>query len=112
MEQGQMNTEQFGMQPKHKRFLKTLANRTRFTIVLALKEGPKNVTELTEAIGKQQTTISQNLKRLHECGFVNREKDGKHRIYSLNEETIDPLLELIDRHTEQYCEPLYGDGSP
>lgn len=111
MEQEQVNTEKFGMQPKHERFLKTLANPTRFSIVLALRDSPRNVSELTGLVGKEQTTVSQNLKRLLECGFVSREKDGKHRIYSLNDETIDPLLNLIDRHTEQYCQPLCDGGS-
>ncbi|MDY6777201.1 MAG: metalloregulator ArsR/SmtB family transcription factor [Candidatus Nanohaloarchaea archaeon] len=107
----QHQRERFAMRPKHERFLKTLANGTRFAIVLALRDGPKNVTELTEAVGKDQTTVSQNLKRLLECGFVERRKDGKQRIYSLNEETIDPLLELIDRHTDRYCSALCDGGS-
>ncbi|MDY6769037.1 MAG: metalloregulator ArsR/SmtB family transcription factor [Candidatus Nanohaloarchaea archaeon] len=104
--------ERFAMQPKYRRFLKTLANPTRFAIVLALREGSKNVTELTRVTGKKQTTVSQNLKRLYDCGFVEREKDGKQRIYSLNHPTIDPLLDLIETHTEEYCQPLCeGDAA-
>lgn len=95
--------EQFAMEGKHRRFLKTLANPTRFSIVLALRDGPKNVSELTGVVDREQTTVSQNLKRLYECGFVDRRKDGKRRIYSLNDETIEPLLGLIDEHTEEYC---------
>lgn len=94
-------------------FFNTLANRKRLRILEYLMEGDANVTEITEALDFSQPTVSQNLKRLESCGFVEREKNGKERIYSINEDTIRPLIELIETHTEKYCSGLCdgGDGT-
>ncbi|MFB6193335.1 MAG: ArsR/SmtB family transcription factor [Candidatus Nanohaloarchaea archaeon] len=101
--------QQYAMEGKHRRFLKTLANPTRFSLIMALRDGPKNVTELEQAVGREQSTVSNNLQRLRDCGFVAVEKEGQHRIYRLNDETIEPLLGLIDEHTEQYCRHCMED---
>ncbi|MBR9680453.1 MAG: winged helix-turn-helix transcriptional regulator [Candidatus Altiarchaeota archaeon] len=84
-------------------FLGTLANRTRLKIIKELLKGEKNVGQLTVAIGVDQSTISNNLKRLRDCGFVNAKPNGKQRIYILNRETIEPLIKLIDTHVNKYC---------
>lgn len=84
-------------------FLVTLSNRNRIKILNVLLKGPANVTTLTNQVGVDQSTISNSLKRLRECGFVTVEPDGKERIYRLNKDTIEPLIKLIKRHTEKYC---------
>lgn len=87
-------------------FFSTLGNQTRLAILHALMKGPKNVTRLTKELGFDQTTVSHNLRRLTICGFVHKNKNGRYRVYSLNRETILPLLKLIDRHTDKYCKRL------
>lgn len=62
-----------------------------------------NVTELIKTLNIEQTIISHNLRRLKNCGFVSVEKKGKYRIYSLNKETISPLMDLIDKHIDSFC---------
>lgn len=89
---------------KYKRFFDTLSNRTRLEIIFSLREGSKNVSELTEQLGYHQSTISNNLQVLLDCEFVEKEKHGKKREYSLNEETIEPLLQIVDEHTERCCQ--------
>lgn len=93
------------LEAKHIRFFQTLANRTRLELVFALRETSKTVSALVEELGYHQSTISNNLKRLHDCGFVSKQKHGRERIYSLNTDTIEPLLNLIDEHTEHFCKP-------
>jgi DNA-binding transcriptional ArsR family regulator len=88
-------------------FFNTLANRKRLAILEYLIDKEKaNVSEVTEALDFNQSTVSQNLMRLESCGFVTREKNGKQRIYSINDDTIRPLIELIEKHTEKYCSGL------
>ena len=92
----------------YKLFFGTLSNGVRLRILQALIKKPKNVTELTNELGFDQTTISKNLKRLTTCEFVHNTRKGKHSIYSLNKGTILPLLKLIDKHTNKYCKYLCG----
>lgn len=87
----------------YKRFFDTLANKTRLDIIHALQDGPLNVSELTSELNYDQSTISHNLKKLKTCGFVTCYKKGKERYYELNHETIEPLLELMDQHVENFC---------
>jgi len=92
---------------EYKRFFHTLANKMRLEIVLLLhKRGPMNVTELTKTLHYKQSTISHNLKRLVSCEFVHVEQRGKYRYYSLNKDTIEPLLKVIDKHVDTYCNKL------
>jgi DNA-binding transcriptional ArsR family regulator len=87
----------------YQQFFGTLANQTRIDIVELLGKGPKNVGEIVEALGCDQTTVSHNLRRLEECGFVTVARKGKERVYTLNEVTIRPLLTLMHSHMDHYC---------
>lgn len=84
-------------------FLSTLSNRTRIKILNQLLEGEKNVSQLTELIVVNQSTISNNLARLKKCGFVTVVPKGKERVYVLNKETTAPLMKLINKHVQKYC---------
>lgn len=75
-------------------------------IVQALKEKPMSVTELTEALGEEQSKVSHNLKSLSQCHIVEVEQKGKRRIYSLNKETMVPLLQLAENHVKKYCKEI------
>ena len=57
-----------------------------------------------------QTAVSHDLSRLKRCGFVKSEIEGKFRYYKLNEETIRPLMDLIDKHMSQYCVHILHQG--
>lgn len=79
-------------------FFKGLANKTRLAILKLLTMGSKTVTEICEELGFEQSRVSHNLSCLEFCGFVTSERDGKSKIYSFNRETIEPLLDLVDKH--------------
>ncbi|MBI2572512.1 winged helix-turn-helix transcriptional regulator [Candidatus Woesearchaeota archaeon] len=89
-------------------FFGSLANPNRVQILNILRDGPKNVTQICQVTGFEQTMVSHNLKRLERCGMVFVEPNGKQRIYSLNHETIKPLMEMIDKHMSQYCVHVLG----
>ena len=84
-------------------FLETLANRRRIKIVEALMNGPKHVSEIVKRTKFEQSNVSHNLKRLEKCGFVKAKRNGKNRVYSLNNRTIKPLMILIKNHVSKYC---------
>lgn len=89
-------------------FFKALSNDTRLRIVDLLRSGSRNATEIGKALDIEQSMVSHNLTCLTNCGFVLTKQNGKNKVCSLNEETVLPLLEIIDRHIEQYGENLAG----
>lgn len=98
----------------HNDFFGVLANSTNQLIISALRRGEeKSVTQLVIATKLEQSTISHALKRLSDCRFVNVQQIGKQRFYSLNKETIIPILELADNHAKKMCpscSKLTADG--
>lgn len=88
----------------YRKFFITLGNENRLKIIHFLaKNGPQNVSQIVAGTKLEQTAISHNLKRLLSCQFVHLKQNGKERVYSLNEETIKPLLTLMDEHVEKFC---------
>ena len=90
----------------YNRFFGTLANQYRLDIIEALFNGKGTVTQLVKSLKFEQSTVSHNLRRLEECGFVSVIPNGKERIYSLNKETIKPLLSLMKKHMDKYCKKV------
>lgn len=85
-------------------FFAVLGNKQRVRILQHLnKEGSKNVGEIGERLSLEQSAVSHNMKRLLDCHFVVVEQRGKERIYSINRDTVRPLLELIEKHVCKYC---------
>ena len=88
----------------HKRFFTTLGNENRLKIIHFLaKNGSKNVSQIVSGTRFEQSLLSHNLKTLLTCQFVHMKQNGKERVYSLNEDTIKPLLALMDKHVNEYC---------
>ena len=83
-------------------FFKTLCNETRMGIVFCLKEKPLSVNQISKELGMEQSRVSHNLKCLENNGFVKVERKGKQRIYSLNKETIVPILNDAKKHVQKY----------
>jgi Bacterial regulatory protein, arsR family. len=57
-------------------------------IINTLRNGPKSVSEIVKETSFEQSRVSHNLKCLMDCGFVERRRNGKYIIYSLNKDTI------------------------
>ena len=87
----------------YKLFFGTLVSEPRLKIINLLRKGKKNVSEIIKELDFDQTSVSHNLARLKMCGFVLDEINGKFRYYKLNEETIKPLMLLIDKHMGKNC---------
>ncbi len=84
-------------------FFRNLANPLKIKIISVLKEKKSSVGDLTFELGVEQSKVSHALALLRRCNLVNVEKKGKERIYSLNKDTIIPMLKLIDKHSKTYC---------
>lgn len=87
----------------YKIFLGTLVSEPRLKIINSLRRGRKNVSEIRKELKMDQSAVSHNLSRLKRCGFVEVEINKKFRYYKLNEKTIKPLMEIIDKHMSSNC---------
>ena len=84
-------------------FFSTLANPTRLAILEKLSEGEMNVTGLASELGQEQSMVSHNLKMLEQCSFVFSERRGKKKYVSLNEDTVNSILGIVENHEAKYC---------
>lgn len=94
----------------YKLFFKAIANSSRLRIIRLLQKGPLSVTEICKKLGLEQSYASHALKCLADCGFVEVTRKGKNRVYSINKDTIAPMLRLIDRHSKKYYAHLVKCG--
>lgn len=84
-------------------FFDMLSARSRLDIVRSLHGGEKSVSEICEAVRSERTNVSHQLKLLRECGFLFVRREGRRKIYSLNSETVKPILDLAEKHVRKYC---------
>jgi len=87
----------------YKIFFGTLVSESRLKIINLLRKTKKNVSELMIELKMDQTAVSHDLARLRKCGFVKAQREGKFIYYSLKDDTIRPLMDLIDTHMSRYC---------
>lgn len=84
-------------------FFSTLSNPTRLAILELLREGSKNVTEISAALNQEQSKISHSLSPLIRCGFVSVERRWKERVFAINKETMEPIFKVVENHAQKYC---------
>jgi ArsR family transcriptional regulator len=76
--------------------VKALANPIRLMIVDCLRSGEKCVSEIIEAIGEEQSTISKSLGVLKAHHIIKDRKNGLNVYYSLKICCIDKFLNGLD----------------
>ena len=84
-------------------FFRNLANPIKIRIISALREKQSSVGELSRNLKVEQSKVSHALASLRCCNIVNVKSQGKKRLYSLNKETIVPILKMIDKHEKKFC---------
>lgn len=79
------------------RFGKALADPTRSSILMRLKDGPAFPAELAEAIGVSRQILSNHLACLRDCGLVIAEPAGRRVRYELSDARLAHALgDLLD----------------
>jgi len=86
--------------------LKALANLTRVCIMEKLRERPHSVSELTDRVRSDISTVSKHLSILKSAGLIEDKKEGTSVYYSLTTDSILDILGSIDvvirRNYERY----------
>lgn len=74
---------------------RALAEPARLRILDALRSGELTVGDLCERTGLNQANLSKHLQLLHTLGFVSRRKDGLFVYYSLTDEDVFQLCDIM-----------------
>ncbi len=79
----------------HRYICEGLGDPKRLRILYLLAEEPRNVSQLTEALGVPQPTVSHHLRILRERGLVRTERQGQCVCYSIGDERLIEALEIL-----------------
>lgn len=91
------------LKTSYENFFINFANKTRLRIIVLLKNKALSVGEISKELDEEQSAVSHNLKKLASCRILNVERKGKERIYSLNKDTVLPMLRIVDKHVCSFC---------
>jgi DNA-binding transcriptional ArsR family regulator len=83
-------------------FLKSLANPQRLRILCVILEGERPVGEIAEAIGANQSSVSQNLALMRREGLVLPRRDGQTIFYRLADKNVTKMFKLL---SDMFCKP-------
>ena len=86
-----------------------LSTPSRVLLLGSLLDGPRSVTDLTEALGMEQSAVSHQLRVLREHDLVRAEKVGRTRLYALYDEHVSTLLHAALDHVNRAPPPVVLD---
>lgn len=75
--------------------LSVLANANRLMVLCNLMAGEMAVQELADAVGMNQSALSQQLARLRALKLVNTRREGRTIYYSLASQEVAKILETL-----------------
>jgi ArsR family transcriptional regulator len=78
------------------RLFHALSDETRISILQRLRFGERCVCELTDALDAAQSRLSFHLKVLKDAGLVSDRREGRWMYYTLNQEALSDLAELVE----------------
>lgn len=71
---------------------RSLGDQSRLAILQRLAEGPARVTDLVEALGLAQSTVSKHLACLRGCGLVASDPVGRASVFRLMQPSLVDVL--------------------
>jgi DNA-binding transcriptional ArsR family regulator len=78
------------------KFIRGFGDKTRIQILECIKDKEKTVSQIVEEVQASQSSISQHLGCLKECGLIVGRQEGKYMFYSLRNEKVKQLLNMFD----------------
>ena len=80
---------------------KVFGDSTRLRIMYSLFRGEKNVTEICEALGMEQSAVSHQLRVLKANKLVSLRKEGKSSVYFLADDHVKTIIAMGKEHIEE-----------
>ncbi len=76
-------------------YFRALSEPTRLRILNTLRDGEKNVSQITELTGCGQANVSKHLQQLTAAGFISRRKEGTFAYYALADNDVFALCDVM-----------------
>lgn len=86
---------------KMENVLNIASDFTRLKIMYALSDGEKNVSEIVLEVGASQSLVSHQLTILRKANLVATRKQGTKVFYSLSDEHVMQLLDVVYEHVTE-----------
>ena len=83
-----------------------LSEPNRRRLLDVLRDGPRPVKGLVDAVGMSQPVVSKHLRILREANLVKVEPDGQRRLYSINAQPLAEIDEWLAPYREFMAERL------
>ena len=83
------------------------ADPSRLSILEALLEQERTVSDLVQATGFTQPNVSNHLSCLRDCGLVTVRQQGRFSYYSLSDDRVAKLLLLADELLAEVAKGVY-----
>ena len=83
-----------------------LSDPSRLSILEALREGPRTVSQVVRKVGLSQPSASMHLDCLWCCGLVDRETVGRYTVYRLKSRKVLRILEAAEDLLEDVCDRI------
>lgn len=81
--------------------LKILGEPSRLKIVIALSNGEMCVQHIVDAVNSNQSAVSHQLRILRENKVIKSRRAGQNIVYSLDDEHIMQIVNLVKIHIEE-----------
>ncbi|MBN9629880.1 MAG: winged helix-turn-helix transcriptional regulator [Actinobacteria bacterium] len=75
----------------------SLADSSRLSILRRLSEGEARVRDLTDELGLAQSTVSEHVACLRDCGLIEARSEGRQNFYSVTTPEVIDTLEAAER---------------
>ena len=83
------------------------ADPSRLSILQALRDSERTVSELVQSTGLTQPNVSNHLSCLRDCGLVRLRQQGRFTYYSLSDDRVAQLLGLADELLADVARGVY-----
>jgi ArsR family transcriptional regulator len=80
---------------------KIFSNPVRLKILIALRRGPKSVTELTKLVDASQSVVSQHLAIMRSKGILGTEREGMFIKYNILYPEIMDAFDIMRKVTQK-----------
>ncbi len=78
------------------KIFKVFSDPNRLRIIELIAEEELNVSEIVRRLNMKQSTVSQHLRILKDCGLVSTRRNGKEIYYKIKSKKIKELLSIGD----------------